>query len=143
MSGQLLIRPFQPADRPALEELWNTVFPDDPPWNEPGGMIERKLAVQPELHLVAKLEGALVGAVMAGFDGVRGWIHHLAVAPQFRRQGIATELVRAAERGLEELGCPKVNLQVRATNHEIIAFYVRLGYAEEERVSMGRRLVRD
>lgn len=113
---------------------------DDPPWNAPALLIENKLKVQPELLLVGMLDQVLVGAVMAGFDGVRGWIHHLAVAPEYRRRGLATQLVRAAEFGLRNLGCPKVNLQVRATNAEVIALYRALGYAIEERVSMGRRL---
>jgi ribosomal protein S18 acetylase RimI-like enzyme len=134
------IRSFRPTDRPALEQLWGRVFTDDPPWNAPGVMIETKLKVQPELLLVGVLDEALIGAVMAGFDGVRGWIYHLAVAPEVRRRGIATLLVRAAESGLRKLGCTKVNLQVRATNGEVVAFYRHLGYAIEERVSMGRRL---
>jgi ribosomal protein S18 acetylase RimI-like enzyme len=134
------IRPFRPVDRPALEQLWGRVFADDPPWNAPALLIERKLTVQPELLLVGVLDDVLVGAVMAGFDGVRGWIHHLAVAPETRRMGIATLLVRAAEAGLRKLGCAKVNLQVRATNADVVAFYRSLGYALEERISMGRRL---
>jgi ribosomal protein S18 acetylase RimI-like enzyme len=134
------IRPFQSTDRPALERLWSSVFADDPPWNAPAVMIDQKLSVQPELLLVAVLDDVLLGAVMAGFDGVRGWLHHLAVAPEARRRGIATQLVRAAESGLRDLGCSKVNLQVRSTNAAVVAFYERLGYAIEERVSMGRRL---
>lgn len=73
-------------------------------------------------------------------DGVRGWLYHLAVASEFRRRGFATGLVRAAEDGLRRLGCPKVNLQIRPTNHEVVAFYRSVGYEVEERVSMGRRL---
>jgi ribosomal protein S18 acetylase RimI-like enzyme len=134
------IRPFRPIDRPALEQLWARVFADDPAWNAPALLIENKLKVQPELLLVGVLDEVLVGAVMAGFDGVRGWIYHLAVAPEARRRGIATLLVRAAESGLRKLGCAKVNLQVRATNTDVVAFYRTLGYALEERVSMGRRL---
>jgi ribosomal protein S18 acetylase RimI-like enzyme len=103
-------------------------------------MIENKLKVQPELLLIGEVDGTIVGAVVAGFDGVRGWLCHLAVAPQFRRRGFATRLVRAAEDGLRSLGCPKVNLQVRASNHEVVAFYRNLGYEVEERVSMGRHL---
>ena len=103
-------------------------------------MIETKLRVQPELLLVGEDGTSIVGAVIAGFDGVRGWIHHLAVAPEFRRRGLATQLVRAAEDGLRRLGCSKINLQVRATNRQVVAFYRSLGYEVEERVSMGRRL---
>ena len=139
-SERLSVRPFQHGEREALQRLWARVFPDDPPWNAPEVMIENKLKVQPELLLVGEVEGTLVGAVIAGFDGVRGWIYHLAIAPEYRRRGFATQLVRAAEDGLRRLGCPKVNLQVRAVNHEVVAFYRRMGYEIEERVSMGRRL---
>lgn len=136
----VVIRPYEPSDRGGLEELWSGVFADDPPWNAPSLMIKSKLRIQPELLIVAALEEAVVGAVMAGFDGVRGWIYHLAVAPGVRRRGIATELVRAAERALQEMECPKVNIQVRAENAGVVEFYRSLGYQVEERVSMGRRL---
>jgi ribosomal protein S18 acetylase RimI-like enzyme len=134
------VRPFQPPDRPALEALWGRVFAGDPPWNAPAVMIDNKLKVQPELLLVGVLDDVLVGAVMAGFDGVRGWIYHLAVEHDLRRRGIGTHLVRAAEAGLRKLGCAKVNIQLRATNVRVVEFYRTLGYAIEERVSMGRRL---
>ena len=139
-SGDLSVRSYRPADQNALEELWARVFQDDPPWNAPARMIETKLRVQPELLLIGEVGTRLVGAVMAGFDGVRGWIHHLAVAPEFRRQGFATRLMQTAEAGLRQLGCSKVNLQVRTTNHGVIAFYRTLGYEIEDRVSMGHRL---
>lgn len=134
------VRAYQPADRDQLIALWRRVFADDPPRNEPGAMIDRKLRVQPELLLVGVHEQRIVGAVMAGFDGVRGWIHHLAVSPEHRRRGFAARLMRAAEEGLRALGCTKVNLQVRATNTAVVAFYESVGYAVEERVSMGRVL---
>ncbi len=136
----LLVRAFRSEDRGALERLWSRVFPNDPPSNAPALMIETKLKVQSDLLLVGTVDDALVGAVIAGFDGVRGWLYHLAVAPEHRRRGFATQLVRAAESALRDLGCPKVNLQVRATNSEVVAFYRSLGYDTEERVSMGRRL---
>ncbi len=102
------IRPFRPTDRAQLEQLWARVFADDPPWNSPAVMIDNKLAVQPELLLVAVLDAAaVVGAVIAGYDGVRGWIYHLAVAPEHRRGGIATQLVRAAESGLRKARLPQ------------------------------------
>jgi ribosomal protein S18 acetylase RimI-like enzyme len=124
----LSVRTFTPADRAEVERLWTRVFADDPPTNAPRVMIDNKLRVQPDLFLVAAANNALVGTVMAGFDGVRGWIYHLAVSPEYRRRGIATALVRAAESRLARMGCPKVNLQVRATNQDVVAFYRRLGY---------------
>src|SRR5262245_6952704 len=132
------VRPYEDADLGAVTELWKDVFADDPSHNVSADMIERKLGVQPELFLVAVRGGAIVGTVMAGFDGVRGWVHRLAVKESLRRSGIGTKLMSAAEVGLAHLGCPKVNLQIRAENGSVIAFYRALGYAVEERVSMGK-----
>jgi len=134
------IRPFAERDRAQVIALWTEVFAGDPPWNEPSAMIDRKLRVQRELFLVAVAAGEVAGTVLAGFDGVRGWIHHLAVLPAHRRRGAATQLVQAAERGLANLGCPKINLQVRAGNAGAIAFYRALGYQVEDRASLGKRL---
>jgi ribosomal protein S18 acetylase RimI-like enzyme len=77
---------------------------------------------------------------MGGYDGHRGWIYSVAVLPQYQRRGIGTALIRHLESTLTALGCLKVNLQVRSTNAAVIAFYKRLGYTVEERVSMGKRL---
>jgi ribosomal protein S18 acetylase RimI-like enzyme len=134
------VRPFVAHDGDAVVRLWSVVFPHDPPRNEPRAVIARKRATQPELFLVAELEGQLVGTVLAGYDGYRGWIYHLAVDPALRRRGIGTRLMRAAEERLDALGCPKVNLQVRATNAAVVDFYRGLGYSVEDHVSMGRLL---
>ena len=139
--SKTLVRPYGNPDRAAVVALWREVFAGDPPWNEPEGMIERKLTVQPQLFLVAEVDGCVVGTVLGGFDGVRGWIHHLAVQSAHRRKGIARLLMRAAEDGLKHIGCPKVNLQVRATNLAVIEFYRSVGYNVEERASLGKRLV--
>jgi hypothetical protein len=139
-SSTATVRAFELSDRAEVERLWARAFPDDPPAKGPAIMIETKMRVQPELFFVALVNNAVVGAVMAGFDGVRGWIYHLAVTPDYRRRGVGSALMHAAELGLGSLGCPKVNLQVRATNLDVIAFYRHLGYEVEERVSMGRRL---
>jgi len=136
----LLIRPYRESDRAAVVDLWSEAFPDEPDHNVSSEMIDRKTRVQPELFLVADLDGVVVGAVMTGFDGVRGWLHRLAVRTSARRKGIGTALVRCAERSLLALGCPKVNLQVRGSNAAVVAFYRALGYSEEDRVSLGRRL---
>ena len=82
----------------------------------------------------------MVGTVIAGYDGVRGWVYHLAVDPSKRRRGIGRSLMQAVEVRLLRLGCPKLNLQVRAGNSSVVAFYRALGYAVEDRVSFGKRL---
>jgi ribosomal protein S18 acetylase RimI-like enzyme len=136
----LELRTFRASDRADVIDLWAEAFPEDPQHNVSSEMIDRKIAVQPELFLVAELDGAIVGTVMAGFDGVRGWLHRLAVRASARNRGVGSALVRSAEAGLFALGCPKVNLQVRSSNAEVVAFYRALGYSVEDRVSLGRRL---
>jgi ribosomal protein S18 acetylase RimI-like enzyme len=134
------IRPYRDADGQAVIALWNEVLPDSAPHNDPVTTIRQKLAVERDLFFVAVVEGAVVGTVMGGYDGHRGWVYAVAVRPQHRRRGIGAALLRRLEAALAERGCLKVNLQVRASNAEVIAFYEKLGYAVEERVSMGKRL---
>ena len=141
-AGPVVIRRYEDSDGVSVAALWSAVFPNDPPWNEPTEFIHRKRAAQPELFWVAQEGGQIVGTVVAGYDGVRGWIYHLAVAPAKRRQGTARLLMRAAEDALEALGCPKINLQVRANNRGVVEFYLALGYEVEERPQMGRPLGR-
>jgi ribosomal protein S18 acetylase RimI-like enzyme len=139
---EFTIRPYVTDDREAVAALWRRVFTGGPPWNEPNDMIARKESVQPDLFLVGVLGEQIAGTVLAGFDGVRGWVHHLAVLPEFRRQGIASLLMDRAEEGLVELGCPKLNLQVRGSNAEVIAFYESRGHAVEDVISLGKPLGR-
>jgi len=80
---------------------------------------------------------------MVGYDGHRGWIHYLAVAASQRGTGLGKALVGEAEAMLAALGCPKVQLQVRPDNTDVIAFYESLGYATYEAVSVGKRLESD
>lgn len=135
---------FQPyhAERFAgVDALWREVFPDDPPWNQAQFAIPAKLAVQPELFLLALDDEQVVGTVMGGYDGHRGWVYALAVKPDHRQQGIATELMTQLEVRLLALGCRKLNLQVRAGNTQVLALYQRLGYVLEDRISLGKRLM--
>jgi len=136
----LEIRPYSESDEAAVAAFWREVFPKASAWNHPETDIQRKLAVQRELFLVAVLDAEIVGATMGGYDGHRGWIYYVAVSPRHRRQGIGTALMTGVEQKVARLGCPKLNLQVRASNHEAVAFYERLGYKVEQRVSMGKRL---
>jgi len=136
------VRSYAPSDRAAVIALWQESFPEEPPWSDPADVIDRKQAVQPELFLVGCYEGRLVASVLAGFDGVRGWVHDLAVAPGQRRRGYAGRMMDAAESALTALGCPKLNLQVRSSNEAVVAFYRSRGYAVEERISLGKRLGR-
>jgi ribosomal protein S18 acetylase RimI-like enzyme len=124
----------------SVKTLWQEAFPDDPPWNRAEVAIPAKLAVQPELFLVALDGDQVIGSIMAGYDGNRGWLYAVAVLNSHRRLGVGTALVRNAEEHLRSMGCRKINLQVRASNAAVAGFYDRLGYGVEERISMGKRL---
>ena len=140
MTVQLEVRPYELTDMTAVVRLWETCFPDDPPWNEPMDVLRRKLTVQPELLLVCLSNGRLVGTVLAGFDGFRSWVNKVATAPDFQRRGVASRLMAVAEAELTKLGCPKLNIQVRCGNDAAIGFYKSLGYTVEPRISLGKRL---
>jgi len=103
----------------------------------------RKVAVQPELFLVGVLDEGVIASVMAGYEGHRGWVNYLAVAPRQRGRGYARSLMQHVESLLLARGCPKVSLLVRSSNREALDFYRHLGYAQDEAVSLGKRLIRD
>jgi len=110
------------------------------PHNDPRAMFDRKCAYQPDLFLVGEVEGRIVAGVMAGYEGRRGWINLLAVDPDHRRRGLGREMMDVAHERLAELGCPKVNLQIRVWNTDAIAFYERLGYSLDLCYSMGKSI---
>ncbi|MCO6453432.1 MAG: GNAT family acetyltransferase [Caldilineales bacterium] len=139
---KLLIRPYQPADETAVVELWQRCGLTRP-WNNPRLDIERKMAVQPDLFLVGEQAGGIIASVMGGYEGHRGWINYLAVDPDFQRQGMGRAMMAEVEERIMALGCPKINLQVRASNTGVLAFYERLGYGVDDVVGMGKRLVKD
>jgi ribosomal protein S18 acetylase RimI-like enzyme len=123
-----------------VDALWKNAFPDDKAWNVAAAAIPEKTRFQPDLMLVA-LEGNLVlGSVMAGYDGHRGWISRIAVLKSHRKKGIGQALIAAAEERLATLGCVKINLQVVESNSAVVAFYERAGYQVERRISMSKLL---
>ena len=140
--SSLLIRPFKEGDEEALVSLWN-MCKLSVPWNNPYKDIARKLKVQAELFLVGYLEVKLIASVMAGYDGHRGWINYLAVHPVFQARGYGKQLMEYVENELRELGCPKINLQIREGNDKVLSYYQKLGFVEEKRINMGKRLQND
>ena len=136
------IRSFEDDDGDAVVELWSRCGLLRP-WNNPHKDIERKRRVQRSLFLIGTIEEKVVGSVMVGYDGHRGWINYLAVDPAHQRSGFGRALMDAAEQQLRRIGCPKINLQIRRDNLEAIAFYERIGYTEDVVVSFGKRLEKD
>lgn len=136
------IRSFRQSDTEAVVHLWR-VCGLVTRTNDPVADIQRKRRVDPQWFLVGLVGHQLVATCMAGYEGHRGWINYLAVAPRFRRRGFATCLMAEAERRLAAAGCPKINLQVRDTNTEVLRFYRRIGYVQDPVVSLGKRLIED
>ena len=124
--------------RDAVVALWTATFGYTEPRNAPGTSIDRKVAWDDGLFFVATNASRVVGTVMAGYDGHRGWIYSLAVDVSARREGIGSKLLRHAEDALTRLGCMKINLQLVAENAAVAAFYEANGYAVERRISICR-----
>ena len=126
--------------RQSVIGLWTSVFGYDAPHNDPALAIDKKLQAHDDLFFVAHVVGAVMGTIMAGYDGHRGWMYSLAVSPALRHQGIGSQLVSHAEDALIRKGCVKINLQILEANQDVIAFYTALGYSLEKRISMGKKL---
>ena len=136
------IRAFALRDTESVIALWQATGLTRS-WNNPHLDIQRKLTVQPELFMVAEDGPDVIGTVMAGYDGHRGWIYYLASDPARRGEGIGRDLVAAAEEALLELGCPKVQLMVRPGNEDVLGFYDALGYERFDTTTTGKRLIAD
>jgi ribosomal protein S18 acetylase RimI-like enzyme len=133
------IRPYANSkDRDEVVALWRAVFGYETAHNDPSIAIAKKLAANDGMFFVAEEGARIVGTVMAGYDGTRGWLYAVAVHSTQRRSGLGTKLVRFAEEALTRVGCMKINLQLLASNESTAAFYKSLGYAVEPRISMGK-----
>ncbi len=138
------IRLVREADTEAIVALWHAVFAEyrdaSRPHRDPRANIARKIAFGDELFFLADRDGAVLGTVMAGYDGHRGWIYSLAVDAAERRTGIGRALLVRAEAALQARGCPKVNLQVATQNEGARAFWRAAEYVPDDVISLGRRL---
>jgi ribosomal protein S18 acetylase RimI-like enzyme len=138
----MIIRPYADADQAQVVALWQ-ICELTRPWNDPVKDIARKQQVRPEWFLVGELDGQVIASVMFGYEGHRGWMNYLAVAPQYQSKGYAHSLIETGEALLLAAGCPKISLQVRSSNARVIAFYQSLGYAQDDAISLGKRLISD
>ncbi len=136
------LRPYATGDEAEVIELWQRCGLTRS-WNDPRKDIQRKLTTQPELFLVGLVDRRVIATAMAGYDGHRGWVNYLAVAPEHRTRGYGRSLMREVEERLTARGCPKLNIQVRHGNDAALAFYAKIGYRADEAVSLGKRLIPD
>ncbi|SDT97239.1 GNAT family acetyltransferase [Pseudomonas orientalis] len=126
--------------RAQVVELWQEAFGYDTAHNLPTLAIDKKLAVNDGLFFVATDKKAVIGTILAGYDGHRGWLYSVAVRADYRRHGLGSSLVRYAEQALTALGCMKINLQITGGNDAVVGFYEALGYGVEPRISMGKKI---
>ena len=137
--SDLVVRIYSAADQQAVIDLWDRCDLLRP-WNNPVKDIARKLRANSDWFLVAVIRGKVVGSIMIGYEGHRGWINYLAVDPSLHRQGVGRRLMEHAEEILRKAGCPKINLQVRSANKQAADFYASLGYLRDDVISFGKRL---
>lgn len=138
---EMVIVEAGPDDAARVIDLWQAAGLTRP-WNDPATDYALALANPAATVLLASPESrdAAAGTIMVGFDGHRGWVYYLGVAPAFQRRGIGRALMAAAERWLEARNCPKLMLMVRHDNLATRAFYAALGYETQAVETLGRRL---
>ncbi len=134
------IRSFIRSDEPAVIALWEKCGLVRE-WNPPRRDIAEKQKVQAELFLVMKIDGTIMGSVMAAYDGHRGVVNYLAIDPAYQGQGYAKALMNEVEARLKAMGCPKINLMVRTDNLAIRAFYEHQNYELQDCVVLGKWLI--
>ncbi len=127
----------RPNDAEAVIALWQACGLTRP-WNDPRR--DYRLAVEGPCSAVLLLrdEAALAAGVMVGFDGHRGWVYYLAVAPERRRQGLGRRMMAEAETWLQARGAPKIQLMVRDDNEAALGFYEALGLERQKVATFGR-----
>ena len=110
------------------------------PQNDPRTDFDLALNTSTSTILILECENQIVGAVMIGFDGHRGWLYYFGVKPAFQSLGNGRILLSAVEEWLANRGAPKAMLMVRNSNSKVIGFYERLGFEIEETSVLGNRL---
>jgi ribosomal protein S18 acetylase RimI-like enzyme len=136
------VRLFTPKDKKGLIDLWKACGLVNKK-NDPAKDIQRKLASKSGWILIGEEKNRVIASVMVGYEGHRGWLNYLAVDPSRQKEGLGRKIVSHAEAKLKRVGCPKINLQIRKDNGEVIAFYREIGYVEDDVFSFGKRLIDD
>lgn len=137
---KLKIREYKDKDKNEVISIWKDIFNSNKSHNNPNLVINMKIKQNDNLFFIAEENNQIVGTIIAGFDGHRGWLYSLAVIPKKRNQGIGKLLVNKALDELIKIGCLKVNLQIYSNNDLVINFYKKLGFSIEDRISMGKLL---
>jgi ribosomal protein S18 acetylase RimI-like enzyme len=137
-----IIREFQyPSDYPQVIDLWKHAGPGiHLRRSDEQEEIAKKIQRDPDLFLVAEIEGSIIGSVLGGFDGRRGMVYHLAVADAFRKHGIGTALMDELERRMKQKGCIRTYLLVTRDNWDAVRFYENFGWEQMDLLIYGKNL---
>jgi len=136
---KFIARSYRKKDEKQVIQLWkmsNLIIPKNNPLRD----IDEKIRFQPDLFLVGLLDKKLIGTIMVGYEGHRGWINYLAIHHEFRGRGFGIKLMDYATEILTNMGCQKINVQIRKTNYSVIEFYKKLGFIDDEVISYGKRI---
>ena len=136
---KFIVRSYRKKDEKQVIQLWkmsNLIIPKNNPLRD----IDEKIRFQPDLFLVGLLDKKLIGTIMVGYEGHRGWINYLAIHQEFRGKGFGVKLMDYATEILTNMGCQKINVQIRKTNNSVIEFYKKLGFTDDEVISYGKRI---
>jgi ribosomal protein S18 acetylase RimI-like enzyme len=136
---KILIRVYDKKDEIKVIKLWklcNMIIPK----NDPKLEINSKFNYQPDLFFVGLYKKKLIATIMVGYEGHRGWINYLVVHPDYQRRGFGKQLMNHATKILSKMGCQKINVQIRKTNRNVIKFYKKLGFEDDEVISVGKRI---
>ena len=134
------IREFRIEDYPVVRELWQAASLELRPGDEIED-IKLKLQRDPDLFLIAEENDRIVGSVIGGWDGRRGWIYHLAVSPNYQRKRIGAGLIDELEKRLVAKGAKMVNAQIHKLNTNSSTFFKAIGYDERSHLIMvGKQL---
>ncbi|MDN3525909.1 GNAT family N-acetyltransferase [Halomonas sabkhae] len=132
-------RKYTADDEPRVAALWRSSFPDYQGYNAPEAVLRAKRLLDDHIYVIEDGD-EIIATCMIGYDGHRGWLYSVAVADSRQGEGLGRRMVEFAVERLRELGCVKVNLQIRGGNEEVAEFYRSLGFATEDRISMGLQL---
>ena len=128
--SEIHIREFKfPADYQQVYDLWCSIEKGVHVGRSDSALeIEKKISRDPDLFLIAEVQGRIIGSVIGGYDGRRGLIYHLAVSGSYRGQGIGSQLMHEVEARLRAKGCLKCYLLVIEDNREVELYYQNRGW---------------
>lgn len=130
-----------PSEYPQVIDLWQNAGPGvHVRRSDEEQELAKKLQRDPDLFLVAEVDGHIIGSVLGGFDGRRGMVYHLAVESAYRKKGLGALLMQELEKRMKAIGCIRSYLLVTRDNLEAIRFYENTGWERMDLLIYGKDL---